>query len=128
MPDGGALRISFRDVAIGAEGLEIPGDLRPGPYVAIEVADTGAGMTEEVRRRIFEPFFTTKPEGRGNGSGLATVHGIVKSCGGEVAVRSGLGQGSTFTVLLPRGGREPRARRGSVTGPRREPASAAWAR
>ncbi len=102
MPGGGALRISFRDVAIGAEGLEIPGDLGPGPYVAIEVADTGVGMTEEVRRRVFEPYFTTKPEGRGNGIGLATVHGIVKSCGGQVAVRSALGKGSVFTVLLPR--------------------------
>jgi signal transduction histidine kinase len=59
-----------------------------------------------VRHRIFEPFFTTKPEGKGNGIGLATVHGIVKSCGGQIAVRSALGQGSVFTVLLPRADRD----------------------
>ena len=70
-------------------------------WVRIEVSDTGVGMPPEVQARIFEPFFTTKPDEYGTGLGLAMVHSIVSQHGGRVEVRSVLGQGSTFTVLLP---------------------------
>jgi signal transduction histidine kinase len=102
MPGGGAIRISVRD------GEVVPGDAAaregapPGRHAVLEVSDTGTGMPEEVRRRIFEPFFSTKGPGRGNGIGLAIVHGIVKQSGGHVAVRTAPGEGSTFTVRLPR--------------------------
>jgi signal transduction histidine kinase len=101
MPHGGTVRLVIRDVVVGKDGIQAAG-VAPGPYVALVVSDTGMGMTEEVRRRIFEPFFTTKPPGGGNGIGLATVSKIIRAQGGHVAVSSTPGNGSTFTVLLPR--------------------------
>ncbi len=72
-----------------------------GPWIAVEVQDTGCGMTPEVMARIFDPFFTTKPTGVGTGLSLFICHGIVASLGGEVSARSEPGKGSTFRVLLP---------------------------
>ncbi|GEJ59117.1 ATP-binding protein [Anaeromyxobacter diazotrophicus] len=76
--------------------------------VVIEVADEGAGIHPEVLPRIFEPFFTTKPVGAGTGLGLFVCQGIVTELGGELAVESELGQGTTFRVLLPAAGAAPR--------------------
>ena len=73
--------------------------LGPGPHVALQVADTGAGMAPEVLRRIFEPFFSTKFTGRG--LGLAAVHGILRSHSGGFRVSSAAGKGSTFRLLFP---------------------------
>jgi PAS domain S-box-containing protein len=71
--------------------------------VYIQVADTGVGMTEDVRKKAFEPFFTTKPFAN-TGLGLSMSYGIIKRLGGEIEAESKVGQGTTFTIVLPMGG------------------------
>jgi signal transduction histidine kinase/CheY-like chemotaxis protein len=97
MPRGGLL-------TIGTDFVVAEGDptLPAGPYVVLSVGDTGVGMNPETRHRLFEPFFTTKPLGQGTGLGLATVYGIVDQGHGRITVRSQPGEGTTFTIYLPR--------------------------
>lgn len=70
-------------------------------YCRVIIEDHGAGISEEAARHLFEPFFTTKEVGKGTGLGLATAHSIVRDHQGEMVVRSVLGRGSQFTILLP---------------------------
>ncbi len=67
----------------------------------VEIRDTGAGISDEIRDHIFEPFFTTKPFGSGTGLGLPICSGIITSFGGELHLESRVGQGTTFRVVLP---------------------------
>lgn len=72
------------------------------PFVAISLTDTGIGISSRMLTQIFEPFFTTKEVGKGTGLGLSQVFGFAKQSGGNVDVASVLGQGSVFTLYLPR--------------------------
>ncbi|MBL6081250.1 PAS domain S-box protein [Belnapia sp. T18] len=74
----------------------------PGAFIAVSLSDTGAGILPETLGRIFEPFFTTKEVGKGTGLGLSQVYGFAKQSGGELHVESKPGEGSTFTLYLPR--------------------------
>ncbi|SMC22411.1 PAS domain S-box-containing protein [Desulfacinum hydrothermale DSM 13146] len=89
--------------AIGKDGLirvVTRWDSQRG-QVRVIVSDNGCGMDPKVVPRIFDPFFTTKSTGEGTGLGLSVSYGIVKNHGGDILVESRLGEGSTFTVVLP---------------------------
>lgn len=101
MPAGGRLSITARNVDLDASTVTRIHETPPGPYILVEVADTGTGMTSEIIEKIFEPFFTTKAPGQGTGLGLSTVLGIVRSHGGTVSVYSEVGKGSVFRIYLP---------------------------
>jgi len=102
MPKGGRLEIETSCVMFGTEDARLHPPLEPGSYVRLTVRDSGMGMDESVLSRLFEPFFTTKQPGVGTGLGLCTIYGIVKQSGGIIEVQSKLGEGSTFSVYLPR--------------------------
>jgi len=106
MPDGGRILIATRAEVV-------PSNVG---HVAIEVRDTGVGMSEEIRSRVFEPFFTTKEVGKGSGLGLSQVYGFVRQSEGEVRVESAPGEGTAFHLLLPASaGRNERPRRDNRT-------------
>ena len=101
MPTGGRLTIAATNASLAAGDVVLPSDRKPGPYVVLEVSDTGHGIPPEIQRRIFDPFFTTKPLGEGTGLGLSTVLGIVLNHGGFIRLNSTPGKGSSFKVFLP---------------------------
>lgn len=98
MPDGGELTISLANKTL-TENTDF---CVAGEYVMITVADTGVGIPKEMHEKIFEPFFTTKEEGQGTGLGLSTVLNFVQQSYGAVTVDSNVGQGTRFTIYLPR--------------------------
>ena len=101
MPSGGKLSITCRNFRVEETYVAMHPEVSPGPYVVLEVRDTGAGIPPEIRDRIFEPFFTTKELGKGTGLGLSTVMSIVKEYGGFIRVESDAGKGTAFHVHLP---------------------------
>jgi PAS domain S-box-containing protein len=103
MPDGGTLTIRTENAELRHKRSGGgPDTMPPGCYVRLSVSDTGMGIDAETRGRIFEPFFTTKESGKGTGLGLATVYGIVRQSAGYVEVESTMGEGTTFSVYLPK--------------------------
>jgi signal transduction histidine kinase len=100
MEVGGTLTIKTGNVHLGA-ALH-PEEPSPGDYVEICVADTGTGMTEEVRSKAFEPFFTTKGVGKGSGLGLSQVLGFAKQSGGGLRLETRLNEGTAIHIYLPR--------------------------
>ena len=99
MANGGTLHLESAQVELSAK--EVPAGLAPGAYLRFSLTDSGDGMDEATGARIFEPFFTTKVRGRGTGLGLSTVFAVIQQHHGHIGMRSGPGQGTTFTVLWP---------------------------
>ncbi|MDH4164556.1 MAG: PhnD/SsuA/transferrin family substrate-binding protein, partial [Nitrospirota bacterium] len=104
MPKGGALRIATAFEAVNTERGEIP----PGSYAVLSVADSGVGIEKERQEHIFEPFYTTKEVGKGSGLGLAIAYGIVKKHNGFIHLYSEPGLGTTFRIYLPLTAASPR--------------------
>lgn len=101
MPNGGTLNLSASNHLLDEQcATMIPGS-KPGPYLLIELEDTGTGMPPEVMDRIFEPFFTTKELGKGTGLGLSSALAIIKSHQGFIRASSEIGKGSKFQMYLP---------------------------
>ncbi len=101
MPEGGLLLFETRNLDLTAETCKIYPRLTPGPYVVLQVSDTGHGMDAETMERIFEPFFTTKEPESGTGLGLSMVYGIVTSHRGHITCYSHPGKGTTFKAYFP---------------------------
>ena len=119
MEVGGALTVSTGNVVLGEPvHAEEPA---PGDYVMIAVADSGTGMTPDVRAKAFEPFFTTKEVGKGSGLGLPQVYGFAKQSGGGVAIETEPGRGTTVRVYLPRAPERRRVPRSGATSRAEEP-------
>jgi PAS domain S-box-containing protein len=98
--DGGKLDVTLKQVDLDMDDLKDP-SMTAGSYVCLTVEDTGSGIDEYAMDRIFEPYFSTKEKDKGTGLGLAMVHGIVKSYGGNIRVYSEPGGGTAFHVYLP---------------------------
>jgi CheY-like chemotaxis protein len=108
------LAVNARDAMDGAGRLEIAvdnvtlaegeiGQAKAGDHIRVAVTDSGCGMTPQVLERVFEPFFTTKEVGKGTGLGMSQIFGFVRQSGGDIAIRSAPGQGTTVSLYLPRG-------------------------
>lgn len=102
MLSGGTLTIATSNFQAGADRPNASPPLGKGEYVELRVSDTGIGIPEEIRDRIFEPFVTSKDKTTSSGLGLATVYSIVHQNKGAIEVASSPGQGSRFSIFLPR--------------------------
>ncbi|MBL6933338.1 MAG: PAS domain-containing protein, partial [Rhodospirillales bacterium] len=102
MPGGGTVSISTSNVSLSENVQRSHEVMKAGDYILVEVADTGVGIAKEDLVRIFEPFFSTKEVGQGTGLGLSTVYGIIHQTGGYIFVDSAPGEGTTFSIYLPR--------------------------
>ncbi|MDH3716841.1 MAG: HAMP domain-containing histidine kinase [Planctomycetota bacterium] len=99
MPAGGKVSVDIRRQQVQPPETE---QAPPGEYLLLEVRDEGEGIAAEDIEQLFEPFFTTKQVGEGTGLGLSIAYGIVQEHGGWIGVESEVGQGSCFTVYLPK--------------------------
>ncbi len=97
---GGTLSFTLREKVLKYQELS-EYTLSPGRYLQMQISDTGHGMDQETLEKIFNPYFSTKTRDKGTGLGLAVVHGILRSYGGDIHVQSAVGKGTTFTVYLP---------------------------
>ncbi|NND90092.1 MAG: PAS domain S-box protein [Granulosicoccus sp.] len=101
MPDGGSLMVETVNCSLtAAQSRDL--NLPPGDYVQLSLSDSGQGISQEHLESIFEPFFSTKSRSENQGLGLSMVYGFARQSGGTLRVDSELGQGSRFTLLLPR--------------------------
>jgi signal transduction histidine kinase len=101
MPEGGRLRIETANVHVEADPVT-EREVEAGPYVCINVSDTGVGIDPAILDKVFDPFFTTKPLGQGTGLGLSMIYGFAKQSGGHARIHSDVGRGASVKLYLPR--------------------------
>ncbi len=101
MAGRGRLTIEAGNVELDECYVRAHGETAPGRYVMLAVADTGCGMSEDVRRRACEPFFTTKPAPQGSGLGLSMAHGFMRQSGGLLDLDSEIGVGTIIKLYFP---------------------------
>lgn len=102
MPDGGKVRVEVSNATLDRRYAALHPDVTPGPYVLVDVSDTGTGMPPEIAAQAFDPFFTTKGDGKGTGLGLSMVYGFVRQSNGHIRIDSAIGQGTSIKLYLPR--------------------------
>ena len=102
MDGHGTLTIETANFPVADPEDSVHEAMPPGDYIRVSVADSGVGIKKEIINRIWEPFFTTKDVGAGTGLGLSTCYGIVKQTGGFIFAESTVGEGTTFSIYLPR--------------------------
>jgi signal transduction histidine kinase/CheY-like chemotaxis protein/CHASE3 domain sensor protein len=102
MPDGGTVRVEVSNATLDRRYAALHTDVTPGPYVLVDVGDTGTGMPPDVVAQAFDPFFTTKADGKGTGLGLSMVYGFVRQSNGHIRIDSAIGQGTSVKLYLPR--------------------------
>jgi CheY-like chemotaxis protein len=122
MSDGGRLTISTRILTVEPGGAG--GELAPGHYLTIGIADTGTGMTPEVAARAVEPFFTTKRHEKATGLGLSLAYGTVKQAGGDLRIDTEPGRGTAVALVLPLLAEGAKAGQGQPDGAAKAAASA----
>jgi two-component system, NtrC family, sensor kinase len=113
MPSGGTLTLTAKPVVLRGKASE---EGLSGDFVAVRVADTGAGIPPDVLPRVFEPFFTTKEVGKGTGLGLSQVYGFARQSGGAATITSSARRGTAVTLFLPQTWEMP-ARKREQTAP-----------
>jgi len=101
MPDGGRLTISLERASLDSAQPVEGGLISRGDYLFLTIADTGTGMSEEVRQKALEPFFTTKPGTSGTGLGLSMVNDLITQYEGGIRIDSEPGRGTDITLILP---------------------------
>lgn len=98
MPNGGSIIVKTEVVKLANHEV---GSLSEGGYIKVSVQDSGAGISPEAMPYILEPFYTTKEVGKGTGLGLSQVYGFMMQSGGEIAIYSQVGEGTTVSLYLP---------------------------
>jgi two-component system, cell cycle sensor histidine kinase and response regulator CckA len=101
MARGGSLVLAAENFSVDEHYASMTPEAKVGPFVTLQLSDTGTGMPRAIIDKIFDPFFTTKEVGKGTGLGLSTALGIVKSHGGFISVYSEPGKGTTFKLFFP---------------------------
>src|SRR5262249_54969617 len=102
MPEGGTVIIEISNATLDRRYAALHPDVTPGPYVLVEVSDSGTGMPPEVAAQAFDPFFTTQRDGQGTRPCLSMVHGFVRQSNGHIRIDSAIGQGTSVKLYLPR--------------------------
>ena len=104
MPSGGSLLIATKGKENPGKSSSLEGglgEITNNKYIDVEFTDTGCGIKEEYISKIFDPFFTTREPGKGTGLGLSISYSIIKDHNGWIDVKSAVGKGTTFLVMLP---------------------------